>query len=611
MADHRRDVEYLVRRFAQLRQAARDHLLDALGNGDLAQRALLERGQAAQRLLDEERVPVGLLGQPAQEARGHVVAGDERARLFLGQPRQDDVLERPLPAQAAEQLTFERPRGADDQQSHRRAVLEQVAEQQQRRRVGPVQIVEQQHDRALARGEREHPVDALEQPEAACLGLVAERLAELRHVAAQLRDEARELGQLARDLARQDQRLAVGDEVRQRGDERLVREERLRVRAPIEDRRVGTPRELGREPGLADPGVARQQDELALAADRDAEPRRQPLEQLLAAHERSTAGLDRERRRERDGGGDARRRVPLGDAALGRRHRDPADRRPRRAAEVARRRIAVVRVLGHRAPHHLAQQFGRVRQHAQHRRRRRVEVREHRRRGRLARVGHLAGDRLVEHGAERVDVRAGIHRRLPQLLGGGVVERSDHAARMRDLRLRPQVLHQPEVGQQRVLALQQDVRRFDVAVHDPGAVRGVERLRDLGDDRRRHVRFQPSPDVQQPREVGALDEAHRHVEQPVLLAGVVDRHDVRVLDRRRGAELALEAAAELLVLGELGRDHLQRHLAIERDVARAIDDSHPAAARDVLDHVVGERRPGLELRHSRSSVRRPPASATG
>ena len=86
-----------------------------------------------------------------------------------------------------------------------------------------------ERDRALARGEREHPVDALEQSEAARLRLVAERLTELRHVAAQLRDEPRELGQLARDLARQDQRLAVGDEVRQRGDERLVREECLRV----------------------------------------------------------------------------------------------------------------------------------------------------------------------------------------------------------------------------------------------------------------------------------------------------------------------------------------------------------------------------------------------
>ena len=53
----------------ELRQAARDHLLDALGHGDPAQRALLELGQAAQRLLDEERVAVGLLGQPAHELR--------------------------------------------------------------------------------------------------------------------------------------------------------------------------------------------------------------------------------------------------------------------------------------------------------------------------------------------------------------------------------------------------------------------------------------------------------------------------------------------------------------------------------------------------------------
>jgi hypothetical protein len=97
--------------------------------------------------------------------------------------------------------------------------------------------------------------------------------------------------------------------------------------------------------------------------------------------------------------------------------------------------------------------------------------------------------------------------------------------------------------------------------------------------------------------VGPLDVAHRHVQEAVLLARVVDGDHVRVLDRRRGAEFAPEALAELRVLGELGRDHLQRHLALERDVRRAVDDAHPAAAADAADYVVGEGAAGLEVRH--------------
>ena len=125
----------------------------------------------------------------------------------------------------------------------------------------------------------------------------------------------------------------------------------------------------------------------------------------------------------------------------------------RAAAEVARRRVAVARVLGHRAAHDLAEQLGGVGQHREHARRRRVEVGEHRRRGGLARVRDLAGERLVEHAAERVDVGARVDRAFLELLGRGVVERPDHAPGLGDLRRRAQVLHQAEVGQRRRAAV--------------------------------------------------------------------------------------------------------------------------------------------------------------
>ncbi len=179
-ADDARHAQDLVGVVGELLQPARDHLLDALGHRDPAQRALLELRQAAQRLLDEERVALGLLGQAPHELRGDVVARDQRARLLRRQPAQIDALEERLPAQPAEQLALDAARGAEHEQAHRRRVLEQVAEQQQRRCVGPVQVVEQQHDRALAGREREHPRHALEQPVAAQLRLLGQRLPRLR-----------------------------------------------------------------------------------------------------------------------------------------------------------------------------------------------------------------------------------------------------------------------------------------------------------------------------------------------------------------------------------------------------------------------------------------------
>src|SRR4029453_7504448 len=83
--------------------------------------------------------------------------------------------------------------------------------------------------------------------------------------------------------------------------------------------------------------------------------------------------------------------------------------------------------------------------------------------------------------------------------------------------------------------------------------------------------------------------AHRDVEQPVRLARVVDRHDVRVVERRRALGLADEALAEGMVLGKLGLKDLQRDLALQVTVAREVDLAHSAAANQAV-YVVGPKR---------------------
>jgi hypothetical protein len=93
-----------------------------------------------------------------------------------------------------------------------------------------------------------------------------------------------------------------------------------------------------------------------------------------------------------------------------------------------------------------------------------------------------------------------------------------------------------------------------------------------------------------------VDEAHGDEERAVLLAGLVDGDDVRMLERGRHARLALEAPAELRVGRELGHDDLERHAAVEAAVDREVDHAH-AAAPDLALDVVGAEGPVLVAGH--------------
>ena len=139
-----------------------------------------------------------------------------------------------------------------------------------------------------------------------------------------------------------------------------------------------------------------------------------------------------------------------------------------------------------------------------------------------------------------------------------------------------------------MLAAEQDVGRLDVAMDQPDGVRGVERGADLEADRGDAVGGQPVLARQQPLQVGALDVAHDEVEVAGLLARRVDRDDVRVVDRRGHARLALEALAEAGVARAVRGDQLDRDGAAERELGRAVDDAHAAAPGDRLDAAAGD-----------------------
>ncbi len=155
---------------------------------------------------------------------------------------------------------------------------------------------------------------------------------------------------------------------------------------------------------------------------------------------------------------------------------------------------------------------------------------------------------------ERVDVGAPVDLLLPlDLLGGEVVRRADHLADPGQAvaGARAAVLGEPEVGQVGVAAVDEDVGGLDVAVDQTGDVGGVQRGGDLAADVQHPVGAEPALLAQDRGQVRAGDVLHRDVEQAVDLAGVVDRDDVRMRERRGDPGLAQEALAEVGVVGQI------------------------------------------------------------
>lgn len=209
----------------------------------------------------------------------------------------------------------------------------------------------------------------------------------------------------------------------------------------------------------------------------------------------------------------------------------------------------------------------------------------------IARKRRYAGQGLVKETAERVEIGAPVDLFALDLLRrdiGGRPKRESFLTRDATVGETP---GQAEVGQVDVLLLiEEHVRGFNVSVHEPAGVRRVQRGPDLGADRDRTLRLQRSLLLQQRLQVGAFDEAHRDHEPTVQLTRVIDRHHIRMLERRRELRFRQEPLPEALVPGELRRDQLQRNVALQARVVGLVDNPHPAPAEERLDPIAEELR---------------------
>jgi len=146
------------------------------------------------------------------------------------------------------------------------------------------------------------------------------------------------------------------------------------------------------------------------------------------------------------------------------------------------------------------------------------------------------------------------------------------------------VLGDPEVSQIDVIgiglvvaALDQQVPRLHVPVHQSLAVRGVEGARGLTDQEQGGGGEDPAALLDHLPHVGPGDVPHRDVQQVVLGAHVVDGDHVRVVERGRDPRFLQEPGPEDIVGGKLGRQHLQCDDTAEAEVLGLVDHAHAAA----------------------------------
>jgi hypothetical protein len=150
-------------------------------------------------------------------------------------------------------------------------------------------------------------------------------------------------------------------------------------------------------------------------------------------------------------------------------------------------------------------------------------------------------------------------------------------------------LRQPEVEDLDVAVLRDhEVLGLQIPVHDPGRMCLGEPLGGLRGDVEKPLRRERFARSQELAEGLPFHELHRDVGRPVGFADVVDGQDVGVVQSRGRARLLLEALAALGMAGHGGRQHLDRDVAAEPGVGRAIDLSHPAGADRGGDAVLGE-----------------------
>ena len=130
-----------------------------------------------------------------------------------------------------------------------------------------------------------------------------------------------------------------------------------------------------------------------------------------------------------------------------------------------------------------------------------------------------------------------------------------------------------------LVARDHDVLGTDVAMHDAGAMDGLESVQRLDGQLRRVLRRQRTARLDQLVKIGPLDVLPHHVARAVVERGeVVERGDVRMIDARRQPRFAHETVVRAGVVRDAGAHQLDDADRVQMDVEDLVDLAHPADA---------------------------------
>ena len=250
-----------------------------------------------------------------------------------------------------------------------------------------------------------------------------------------------------------------------------------------------------------------------------------------------------------------------------------------RTHELARRRKPVAWLLGQRARDDLLDGLRHPGTKRSHARRWSGGAARHHRARRSTLKGRRAGEHLVEHAAQGIEIAPAIHVLVAgRLLGAHVRRRSHGEAGARRAHLARQLDHvrDAEVGDVRVIVGEQDVRRLDVAVDDAVPMRVLERVTYFFGNAQRHRDGQWSFPLDALLERVALDVRHDEVGRVVPDAGVVQRQDVRMLHAGDRVDLGKETRWREQ---QIGLEVLQCDEPVVLAIIREVDDGGRAAAK--------------------------------
>src|SRR6266566_2419684 len=206
-----------------------------------------------------------------------------------------------------------------------------------------------------------------------------------------------------------------------------------------------------------------------------------------------------------------------------------------------------------------------------------------------------AGGHLVQHGAKRKKIRPGIDLFCARLFRRHVRDRAERRARNGDLIAGgSRTIHRCLASEFRQAEIQnlgltffrdENVRRLDVAVNDSSHMFSLERAGKLDSN---------VQNLAGPKRLGvnallqglAIEILHDDKWATIVLADVVNRADLRMIQRRGRARFNTKSFERLRVLRPLFRQELHRDGAAQTSVFGFVNHAHTARSQPFQDAIV-------------------------